>query len=108
MPSPYLCEAEAVTDKFKIVALVEALSFLALLAGSVTYRVFDGPDLVGVLGPVHGIIFLVYLVLALAIREEQGWTGGQTLLVILAAAIPLGGFIVNRRLVTDPDVAATR
>lgn len=86
---------------FRTVAIIEAVSYLALLAAVVTYRVFDGPDFIGVLGPIHGIAFLVYLVLALKVRESQGWNLWQTLLVIIASAIPIGGFIVADRLVED-------
>jgi integral membrane protein len=86
---------------FRLVAIIEALSYLALLAAVVTYRVFDGPDLISALGPIHGIAFLVYLVLALKVRESQGWNLWQTLLVIIASAVPIGGFIVADRLVEE-------
>jgi integral membrane protein len=92
---------------FRVVAIVEAVSYLALLVAVVTYRVFDGPDLIGVLGPIHGIAFLVYLALALKVRESQGWNLWQTLLVIIASAIPVGGFIVADRLVEE-ERPATR
>lgn len=86
------------TARFRIVAFAEAATYLALLLAVVVYRVLDGPDLVSALGPIHGIIFLVYLVLVLKVREEQAWTLGQTILVVVAAAIPLGGFFVGRHL----------
>ena len=91
--------------KFRLVAVVEAVSYLALLSAVILYRVLDGPDFIGFLGPIHGVAFLVYLVLVLQIREGQGWNLGQTLLVILASAVPFGGFVVERRVVDDTDVA---
>lgn len=95
------------TSKFRIVAFVEAVTFLLLLSASVWHRGFDGPDLVAVMGPVHGLAFLAYLGLALAIRESQKWGFWSTVLVIVAAAVPLGGFFVADRLVDDGAVAAT-
>ena len=92
-------------SKFKLVAVVEAVTYLALLAAVVLYRVFDGPRFIGFLGPVHGVAFLVYFVLALQIRESQGWNLGRLILVILASAVPLGGFVVERNLVDDTDAA---
>jgi len=92
------------TNAFRAVALVEAVTYLLLLGATLAYRAFDGPDLVGVLGPVHGIAFLVYLVLALKIRPVQGWTLGRLLLVLVLAAVPLGAVWVERRLV-DPAPA---
>ena len=92
-------------SKFKLVAVVEAVTYLALLAAVVLYRVFDGPRFIGFLGPVHGVAFLVYFVLAIQIRESQGWNLGRLILVILASALPLGGFVVERNLVDDTDAA---
>ena len=56
-----------------------------------------------VLGPLHGVIYLVYVVLALIGREEQGWDGKRTLLAVVLGAVPLGGFYVERNLITVPD-----
>lgn len=77
---------------FRASAYIEATTFLMLLASSLTFRVFDGPDFVSVMGPVHGIAFLIYVVLVLVIREGQGWRFWRTVLVLFLAAVPLGGF----------------
>ena len=86
------------TSIFRTVAYVEAVSFLVLLAASFVKRVIEGPDLVPVVGMVHGLIFLVYVVMVLKVREGQGWGLGRTIWVIIAAAIPFGGFFVGRDL----------
>jgi integral membrane protein len=80
------------TGAFRLTAYVEAATYLVLLAAVVLYRLLDGPDFIGVLGPVHGVAFLVYLMLAVRIRESQGWGFWDTVVVIVAAAIPFGGF----------------
>lgn len=82
---------------FRIVAVVEAVSFLLLLAASVAKRAFDLPGFVPVLGPIHGLIFLAYFVCAVFLREELGWSGLKTAGVVAAAVIPLGGLYVERR-----------
>lgn len=94
------------TGAFRAVAYVEAATYLVLLAAVVLYRVLDGPDYIGFLGPVHGIAFLVYLALVLRIREGQGWGLWRTLVVVLLAAVPFGGFWAGRDLV-DEDERAT-
>ncbi len=95
------------TSKFRTVALLEAISYLALLVATFVKRVIEGPDLVPVLGPIHGILFLAYLLLTLLVREEQGWSAGQTILVLFASAVPFGAFFVNSRMVHDPAPSAT-
>jgi integral membrane protein len=87
---------------FKMVALAEAASYLLLLGASVAKRTLDAPELVTVMGPIHGILFLTYVALALYVREKLAWTGWTTVMVIVAAVVPLGGLIVERRI---PDEA---
>ena len=94
------------TSKFRTVALLEAISYLALLVATFVKRVIESPDLVPVLGPIHGILFLAYVLLTLLVREEQGWTVGQTIIVLVASAIPFGAFVVNARMVHDPAPSA--
>jgi len=57
-----------VISAFRTVAYVEATSFLALLVASFVKRVLEGPDLVPVLGPIHGIIFLIYVIFVFKVR----------------------------------------
>jgi integral membrane protein len=99
---------------FRGVAIVEAISYLVLLAASVGKHAFGDGVLVDVMGPVHGTIFLVYLGLALAIRRQVRWSWSTVGIVAVAAAIPLGALVVERRLVPagagddgDPAAPAT-
>lgn len=92
------------TGAFRVVAVVEAVTYLLLLGAAFVKRVLEGTDIVPVLGPVHGIAFLVYLVLVLRIREGQGWRLARTILVVLASAVPLGGFWAGRH-VKEADQA---
>jgi integral membrane protein len=94
---------------FRGVAVVEAISYLVLLAASIAKHVLGARDLVAVLGPVHGVIFLAYLGLALTIRTRVGWSWTTLGYVVVAAAIPFGAIVVERRLPADepPAVAAT-
>jgi integral membrane protein len=90
---------------FKVVAVAEAVSYLLLLGASVAKHVFDMPGAVPIMGPIHGLIFLTYLWLALLVREELGWRLTTTL-VVVAAVIPLGGLYVERRVLAGASPAA--
>lgn len=90
------------TRVFRYVALAEAVSFLLLLAATAVKYGLDEPGGVTVLGPLHGVLFLAYVLLVLLVRPEQRWTLGQTLAALVGATIPLGGFIVEQRLVRRP------
>ena len=81
---------------FKLVALIEATTFLLLLVASYVKRANDQPLGVEILGPIHGLLFIAYVVMALAIRESAGWSGKQTGLILLGAVRPFGGYVVDR------------
>lgn len=83
---------------FRVIAVTEACTYLALIASSVVRRVSDTVDPVPVVGLVHGLIFLIYVAVALAARRELRWPLTETLFVLVAAVIPLGGIVVERRL----------
>ncbi len=76
---------------FRFVALAEATSFLVLLSCS-----FFARDGVPIMGPIHGALFLAYVLIALMIREDARWTGKETILVLAGAVLPFGGFVVDR------------
>jgi integral membrane protein len=80
---------------FKYIALIEATSFLLLLVASYVKRASDHPLGVEILGPIHGLLFVAYVVMALAVREFAGWNGKQTLLILLGAILPFGGYVVD-------------
>ena len=94
--SEAVLERSAVTRWFPVVAIAEAISWLALIVATIVKYAADAPLGVHVLGPIHGVLFLGYVVLALEVRRRLQWDG-RTLLVVLAEAIvPGGGFLAAR------------
>ena len=85
---------------FRIIALAEATSFLLLLVASVLKRTTD-TDLVPILGPVHGALFVAYVVMAVYLRPDQGWDTKTTALILLGAVVPFGGYAVDRWLTSS-------
>lgn len=82
---------------FRIVAVAEGLSYVALLAAVAAKRLFDEPGGVDAIGPLHGLLFVAYFASVVFEREERAWSIGRTAVVLLAAVVPLGGFWVERR-----------
>ena len=80
----------------RYLALSEATTFLALLAATYIKYTADAPAGVEILGPIHGALFVAYVLMALAIRPRAGWSTPATLGVLLGAIVPLGGYVVDR------------
>ncbi len=80
---------------FRYVALAEATTFLALLVASVVKNTGGSEIGVKILGPIHGLLFVAYVVMALNLRESEGWTGKQTFWILVGAVLPFGGYVVD-------------
>jgi len=92
----------------RYIALAEATSFIALLIASVIKRTGGSELGVQILGPIHGILFIAYVVIALNVREEMGWSGKTTFWVLVGAVVPFGGYVVDHRLLRDEARPAGR
>lgn len=75
---------------FRIAAVVEACSWAGLLVGMYLKRVAETTDVgVQVMGPIHGVAFIAYVIVALVVSGEAGWTKRQTALALVSSIPPL-------------------
>ncbi|ORM36334.1 DUF3817 domain-containing protein [Williamsia sp. 1135] len=92
--------ASATALLFRIVAIAEAITWLALLIAMFFKWVLGHEEAVAVPGMVHGIVFVVYLVVTVytALRLRWNATSSKQMLTItavaLAASIPPFGTLV--------------
>lgn len=77
---------------FRMVSIVEGLSFLMILC--VTFGIISR-DFVFQLGMFHGVLFMVYLVLSLLVTDKKGWSILVWLTLFLASIIPFAFIIVE-------------
>ena len=87
----------------RYIAFAEATSFLALLVAAFVKRTGGSETGVEILGPIHGVLFLAYVVVALSIRLDMGWSGKTTFWVLVGAVVPFGGYVVDWRLLRDEE-----
>lgn len=83
-------------QSMRYLALGEATSFLALLLATYIKHSADAPTGVEILGPIHGVLFVAYVLMALSIRPRAGWSNRVTVGVLLGAIVPFGGYAVDR------------
>ena len=97
---------------FRIVAVAEALSWLGLLAGMYVKYVPQTSEVgVQVFGPIHGAIFVAYVVVALVASRVLRWDVPTTLLALVASVPPLATVVFERwvsrtRRLPSPETAA--
>ena len=83
---------------FRIVAFLEGVSFILLLFIATPIKYLSGnPEYVKLLGMPHGLLFIVYIILAFMLKKDMTWNNKTFGLVLLAAIIPFGTFYVDRK-----------
>jgi integral membrane protein len=90
--------------RLRLVSAPEAVSFLVLLLCSVLRRTTDF-DAVPVMGMVHGILFILYVLFWADAWNRAKWPLKNAAWYFLMSVLPLGGFFAERRLRRESDDA---
>ena len=84
---------------FKIVAILEGVSFLVLLGIAMPLKyIFGLPAATQVVGMAHGILFIAYVLMVFIFRNQLNWNLKITALALTASVLPFGPFVVDRKL----------
>lgn len=81
---------------FRIVSYLEGISYLLLLFVGVPLKYLAGNDiLVKSLGMPHGLLFILYVLLAFFIKPNFNWNNKDFFSILLASIIPFGTFYID-------------
>ncbi len=81
---------------FRIIALLEGLSYIALLFIAVPIKYLNNdPQYVKLLGMPHGVLFVAYIILAIYMASKMNWNRKTLFIILLASVIPFGTFYVE-------------
>ena len=85
-------------DLFRIIALLEGVSYIILLfiAVPIKYLLHD-EFYVKMLGMPHGILFIMYILLAFKIKNRMNWNLNQFIIIIISSLLPFGTFYVDSK-----------
>ena len=83
---------------FRIVALLEGVSYILLMTIGLYFKYQLNDDTyVKLLGMPHGILFVLYIVLAFLLRKKENWNFIEFAIILFASLIPFGTFYVDRK-----------
>ncbi|MGC1205134.1 MAG: DUF3817 domain-containing protein [Flavobacteriaceae bacterium] len=89
---------------FRIVAFLEGISYILLLFIATPIKYLSGnPDYVKLLGMPHGLLFMLYIILAFMLKNNMKWTNTQFGWILLASIIPFGTFYIDRKYLTTAN-----
>ncbi|MFB7613032.1 DUF3817 domain-containing protein [Kitasatospora sp. NPDC056181] len=93
----YAIVNSSAVHRLRLVSAPEGLSFLLLLVCSVLKRTTSF-DAVPVMGMVHGILFILYVVFWIMAWQAQKWDVKRGALLFVLSVLPTGGFFAERLL----------
>lgn len=83
--------------RFRAVAVAEAITWAGLLVGMVfKYLVVMNEVGVKVFGPIHGAVFVLYVVVSLLTARSLRWSPGVTAWALVASIPPFGSIVFER------------
>ncbi len=85
-------------NSFRIVALLEGLSYILLLFIATPTKYLTGNAMfVKWLGMPHGILFILYIVMTLVLVKYMKWSVTTTIIILVASVIPFGTFYIEKK-----------
>ena len=86
---------ESIKNTFRIIAVLEGLSYIFLLIAVPIKYLANNEQYVKALGMPHGILFILYIVLAFVMQKKMSWNKKNMLVIILGSIIPFGTFYID-------------
>jgi integral membrane protein len=99
----------AALTRFRVIAYVVGSLLVLLTIGVVIQVAGGGKALVAIVGPVHGFLYIGYLLLGYDLLRRVRWPIWRMLLIALAGVVPGLTFVVERwvsRQLTDRPAPA--
>ncbi|RAP75926.1 DUF3817 domain-containing protein [Paenibacillus montanisoli] len=89
--------------RLRLITLLEGLSYIVLLCIAMPLKyAFDLPAAVKLVGSLHGLFFVLYLLAVAHVTFAYRWSIWKVLFAVAAAFVPLGNFLLDRRLLRNP------
>ena len=86
-------------NSFKWIAYAEGISLLTLFFVAMPIKYILGhKEAVQVVGSLHGLLFIVYVVFATARYQQEKWPMKKLVLAYVASALPFGTFWFEKKI----------
>jgi integral membrane protein len=84
--------------RFRVLAYIVGVLLLVLVCVAMPLKYLAGkPLLVEIVGPTHGLLYMVYLAMSFDLAVRARWSLTRTVLVLLAGTVPGMSFVAERK-----------
>ena len=92
--------------RYRVMAYAVGVGLVVLVFVGIPLQIAGHPEVVNVVGPIHGFLYIVYLVSAADLTRRGRWPISSLVWVILAGLIPFAAFVVERRVTRRVEAQA--
>ena len=92
--------------RLRILGFLEGISLILLVFVAVPLKYFfHDPTLVRMLGPVHGLLFCLFVFITLSVGVSCRWSFSKTTWkVLLACIVPFGTFYIDKHILLPESI----
>ncbi len=84
--------------RYRVLAYVVGVFLIVLVFVAVPLNYLaDEPTLSAIVGPIHGFLYMAYLVVAFDLAVRSKWSFKRTILILLAGTVPIMSFVAERK-----------
>jgi integral membrane protein len=87
--------------RYRVMAVVVSIALFVLLFGMVLRYGFGEEAFSKAYSPVHGALYIVYLVTVVGLARQARWSLPRTVGVMVAGAVPVVSYLVERRVMRE-------
>jgi integral membrane protein len=98
---------QAALTRYRVIAYLVGVALLLLTAGVLVQVFGHDKSIVEVVGPVHGFLYIGYLILGFDLGRRARWPLPKTALVLLAGVVPFLTFVAEHRVTRELRAATT-
>lgn len=89
-------KVEKALSRYRVSAFIVGYALIVLCVTIILKYVFGVDQAVAIWGPIHGILYIGYVLLAFDLAYKDRWTLAGTLGVLLAGVVPGISFVAER------------
>lgn len=90
--------------RYRVIAYLVGVGLIVLVLIGVPLEYAAGkPQVVSVIGPIHGFLYIIYVIAALDLSMKLRWPLTRTILICLAGTIPFLSFVAERKVTHEVE-----
>jgi integral membrane protein len=98
-PLPFGTQMNRAVHFLRIVALLEAISYMLLVAIAMPLKyIWTQPMAVTVFGSIHGLLFTIFCIALVWATISAKWPLSRAALLFVASLLPFGPFLFDKRM----------